>query len=193
METIKNLFNRFRHSGVLLLIGVFVIIYISFGFLYFQEGIKQRGLEQEIAKWSVIVSNPLPGGEKLREDYETANLTLIPLTRSEVIAILVDIARESGIDVDSEESKFSIPPAPDKTVTQKVGGSSYQALPFTNISVRGDYDEVMAFISALESGRTLKTLVVKKISISQITIEGEGEGETETETVATLDIDLYSK
>ncbi len=183
MEVIKNLFNRFRQSGILLLIGLFLIIYIAFGIVYWQQGVQQRELQDEIARLSLVVDRDLPSAEKLHADYDEANSALAPITRSAIIATLVDIAEASGIDVDPAEGKFDIPPAPDVTVTQKVGGGSYQVLSFKNISVQGDYDNVMAFISALESGETLKTMVLKRVKIEQ----------TETETTVTLDIDLYSK
>jgi len=44
MEAIKNLLIRFRQSGVLLFIGFLLIIYIAFGFVYFQQGLKQKDL-----------------------------------------------------------------------------------------------------------------------------------------------------
>ena len=182
MEVIKNLLNRFRQSGILLLIGIFLIIYIAFGFVYWQQSSQQRELQNEIARLSLVVSKPLPGAEKLHADYDEANSALAPIARSAIIATLVDIAEESGIDVDPDSDKFKIP-APGKPTKQKVGGGSYQVLSFNNISVQGDYDNVMDFIDALESGETLKTMVLKRVKIEQ----------TETETTVTLDIDLYSK
>ncbi|MBA7669788.1 hypothetical protein ES703_77922 [subsurface metagenome] len=161
METLKNLLVRLRHMGALLLIGFFLIIYIALGFLYFQQGAKQGEFEQQIARLGVIVANPLPSAEKLQAEYDKANSALAPMVRKDAIAKLVDIARESGIDVDSEDVKFDIPPAPDETVARKVGEGSYQVLSFTNVAVKGDYDRVMAFISAIESGEMLKTIVLK--------------------------------
>lgn len=179
METIKNLLNRLRHMGLLLLIGFFLIIYIALGFLYFQQGAKQKDLEQQITQLSVVVSNPPPNSEKVRAEYDEANIALAPVPRKTAIAKLVDIARESGIDVDSEDGRFfNIPPAPDETVERKVSEGSYQVLSFTNVRVQGDYGSVMAFISALESGETLKTLVLKKVNISPIEVKYEDEEET---------------
>ncbi len=183
METIKSLFIRLRQSAVLLLIGFFLIIYIALGFLYFQQGPKQRALEEQIAQFSIVVSNQPPSSEKLQAEYDEANSALTSMPRKAVIAILVDIAKKSGIDVDSEDNKFGIPAAADKTVDRKVGEGSYQVLSFTNIRVQGDYDKVIAFISALESGETLQTMVLKRVDISQ----------TDEETTATLDVDLYTK
>jgi len=181
MEVIKNLLIRLRHAGALVLIGFFLIIYIALGFLWFQQGARQKELEEQIASINLILSKPLSGAEKLQAEYDDANSALASMSVEAALDIIVTIAGESGIDVDPDSGKLRIPPA---TVRQeKVGGGSYQVLSFKNISVQGDYDTVMAFISALDSGETLETMVLKRAAISQ----------TETETTATLDVDLYTK
>ena len=205
MEVIKNLFIRFSQSVVLVLIGFFLIIYIAFGFVYFQQSSEQKELEEQSAKISLIVAKPLPSEEKLRAEYDEANLSLTPITDSDAIAVLVGIAEESGIDVDPDSNKFVVPSA---TVSEeKVGGGTYQVFAFKSVSAQGDYDSVMAFISDLDSGTTQKTLVLKRITINQIEIKVEGEevteGEEEVEVEvevgtrieanATLDVDLYTK
>lgn len=192
MEVIKNLLIRFRQSGVLVLIGFFLIIYIAFGFVYWQQGSEQRELEEQSAKISRIVAQQLPSKEELQAEYDKVNLALVPMTDSDAIAILVSIAEKSGIDIDGD--KFDVPPAnPKGGKEEKVGEGTYQVFSFNNVSVQGSYDSVMAFISDLDSGETQETIVLRRVDIRQIEVKGEGEGVTTTETVATLDVDLYTK
>ena len=183
----ENLIARLSRTGFIILVGIVLIIGAGLGFVYFQQGAQQRDLEEKIRQMDVVLSKPLSSAEDLRTEYEEVNRKLAPMTRTEAIAMLVGIARESGIDVDSE-GKFDIPPAPDKTVPMKVGGGSYQVLSFSQVSVRGDYASVMAFIDDLDSGKTLETMVLKNVDISQT----ESEAETETETIATLQVDIYT-
>ncbi len=191
MDVIKNLLIRFRQSGVLLFIGFLLIIYIAFGFVYWQQSSQQKGLEEQSAKISLIVAKPLADKEKLRAEYDEVNSSLAPMTASDAIAILVDIAEKSGIDVDPDSDKLRVPSAAVRE--EKVGGGTYQVFSFKNVSAQGDYDSVIAFIADLDLGETQETLVLKRITINQIEVKGEGEEETRTETIATLDVDLYTK
>ena len=215
MEDIKNLLIRFRHSGVLLFIGFLLIIYIAFGFVYWQQSAQQKDLEEQVTKISLIVAKPLASKEKLQADYDEVNLSLAPMTDSDAIAILVGIAEKSGIDTDSDN--LIVPSAAVRE--EKVGGGTYQVFSFKNVSVRGSYASVMAFISDLDSGETQETMVLTRITINQVEIKVEGEEETEgeeeeetegeeeeetegeeeveidtrIEANATLDVDLYTK
>ena len=194
MEDIKNLLIRFRQSGVLLFIGFLLIIYIAFGFVYWQQSSKQGELEEQTAQISLIVAKPLASKEKLQADYDKVNSALVSITdSSDAIAKLVGIAEKSGIDISPDSDKLIVPSAAVRE--EKVGGGTYQVFSFKNISVQGSYDNVMAFISDLDSGETpeTKTMVLKRVTINQIEVKGEGEEETRTETSATLDVDLYTK
>ena len=204
MEVIKNLLIRFRQSGVLLLIGFFLIIYIAFGFVYFQQSSKQGDLEEQVARISLIVAKPLASKEKLQADYDEVNSALASVTdSSDAIATIVDIAEKSGIDVTPGSDKLIVPSAAVRE--EKVGGDTYQVFSFKNVSVQGSYDNVIAFISDLDSGETQKTMVLKKVTINQIEVKVEGEEATEgeekvevevgtrIEARATLDVDLYTK
>jgi len=117
----------------------------------------------------------------LKAEYDEVNLSLAPMTASDAIAILVDIAEKSGIDTDETADKFRVPSAAFSQA--KVGGGTYQLLSFSNISVQGDYDSVMAFISDLDSGKTLNNMVLKKVNITQ----------ADNETAATLGVVIYTK
>ncbi len=206
MEVIKNLLIRFRQSGVLLFIGFLLIIYVSFGFVYWQQSTKQKDLEEQNAKISIIVAKPLASKEELKAEYDEVNSALAPMTDSDAIALLVGIAEKSGIDVTPDSDNLIVPSAAVREET--VGEGAYQVFSFTNITVRGDYDSVMAFISDLDSGTTQQTMVLKRVNISQTEVEviieepegeEEAEGEQEVEIItrieanATLDVDLYTK
>ena len=214
MEVIKNLLLRFRQSGTLVLIGFFVIIYIAFGFVYWQQGSEQKELEEQIAQMGAIVDKELPSKEELQAEYDKAEVFLAPMTDSDAIAIIVTIAEKSGIDIDPVSDKLRIPST--KVSEAKLGEGTYQVFSFTNISVQGDYDSVMAFIADLDSGATQETMVLTKVDVRQIEIqvvseevgaegeegseegeEGSEEGEEEEssriEFIASMDIDLYAK
>ena len=189
----NDLLARFRHSAALLIIGFFLIIYIALGFLYYQQGAQQKEFKEQIANVSLVAAKKLPDITKLQTEYDKVNVLLAPITDKKALNTLVNEAKKSGINVDPESGKFSIPPP---TVSEKkVGDGSYQVLSFKNIRVQGDYNRVMAFISALDSGEMLDTmvLVLTRINTSQVEVIVEGEEETKTETVATLDIDIYTK
>ncbi|MBA7599424.1 hypothetical protein ES703_06457 [subsurface metagenome] len=150
--------------GFLIVVGIFLIIYVALGFLYYQQGAKQEDLREQINNLRVVVSKPLPGVEKLTEEYDDVNHALLPLEVQEAIRRLVDIAEESGINVDQASGKFDVPP-PGGTITQTVGGGTYQVLAFRSVRVQGDYDSVMAFVSDLDSGKTMETMVLKNVNI----------------------------
>ena len=173
MGIIDRLLARFRRMGVLLLIGVFLIIYVAFGFLYWQQGAQQKDLEKQIANISVIVAKELPDAEKLQAEYDKVNSFLAPMPASDAIAKLVGIAEKSGIDVSESADNFRVPSAALRD--EKVGESTYQVLSFKNISVQGSYDNVMAFISDLDSGKTQETMVLKRVDVKQVVLKIEGE------------------
>ncbi len=173
MESIKKLLTRFWPAGGLLLGGLLVIIYIAFGFVYMQQGPKQKELEEQITRLTLVVARPLPSSEELQAEYEKVNSLLAPRTDSVAIAKLVGIAEESGIDTSEASNLFRVPPASFSQV--KVGGGDYQLVSFRNISVQGDYDSVMAFISDLDSGTTLKTMVLKRVVTTETEVPFTGE------------------
>jgi len=165
MEIIKKLLTRFWPTGALFLSGFILIIYIAVGFVYVQQGPKQKELEGQITRLTLVVARQLPSGEKLQAEFEEVNSTLATMTDSVAIAMLVGIAEENGIDIREGSSLFRVPSASFSQV--KVGGGEYQLLSFKNIYVQGDYDSVMAFISDLDSGKTLETMVLGRVSTTE--------------------------
>jgi len=170
----ENLFARIRRIGFMVIIGVCLIIYVGFGFVYLQQGQKQKDLEEQIQKTMAIVSKPLPSMEELQAKYDEVNLALAPLAVPDALETIVGIARESGIDVDPASGKLHIPP-PSASKGTKVGEGTYQILSCQNIRVQGDHDSVMSFISDLDSGKTMETMVLKRVEVSQIEIRFQGE------------------
>jgi hypothetical protein len=158
-----------RRLGFVVIIGICLIIYIGFGFVYWQQGPKQADLEEQINKTMPIVSKPLPNMEELQAKYDGVNLALAPLAKPDALEIIVGIARESGIDVDPAHSKIQIPP-PSGPKEKKMGEGTYQVLSIGGIRVEGDYDSVMSFIADLDSGATMETLVLKKVETRQVEI-----------------------
>lgn len=150
-----------------------MIVYIAFGFVYMQQGPKQKDLEEQITRLTLVVARPLPSSEKLQTEYEEVNSSLAPMTDSDAIAKLVGIAEENGIDTSDGSGLFRVPSASFSQVT--VGGGDYQLVSFGNVYVQGDYDSVMAFISDLDSGQTLKTMVLKGVVTSETEIPFTGE------------------
>ena len=191
MEVIKKLITRFWPTGTLFLTGFIVIIYVAFGFLYLQQGAQQRDFDKRIAKLSLVVARPLPSSEKLQAEYDEINHALAPITDSAAIAMLVGIAGESGIDIEPDSGKFRVPSA---TFSQiEVAGGNYQVLSFRNIHVQGDYDNVMAFISDLDSGKTLKTMVLNRVGTSEVEVMfvgEEGDRRAEFRSVASAVMDM---
>lgn len=171
-----GLLAKLRRTGVLIFVGLLVIVYISLGIFYLQQGATQRDLKGQNTKLSLVVDRALPSKEKLEAEYEGVKLSLSPLSLEKALEIIVGIAEESGIDVAPEADKLYIPPIPPTAIRQeKVGGGTYRVLPFKNIRAQGDYESVMAFIVDLDSGKTLETMVLRRASIGEVEIVYEGE------------------
>jgi hypothetical protein len=180
METIKNITTRFGPTGALFL-GLFILlIYIALGFFYFQQGTKQRDLQAQIVKLGAIIAKPLSSREELQAQYNNVTSNLTPMTDKDYIATLVNLAEKSGIDVTEKSKKFLVPPATYSNT--KVGGDTYQLISFKKIYVQGDYDSIMNFISRLDSGAALKTMVLKEVVFTQQIVQvGAAEKERSAE------------
>jgi len=199
MGNLKNLIIRFWRTGVLFLVGLVLIIYIAFGFIYLQQGGQQSEFKEQITQLSAVVARPLPSSEALQEEYEDINIALAPISHSNLIAMLVTIAEESGIDVGEGSTMFRVPSA--RTSQVKRGGSTYQLVAFNDIHVQGDYESVMTLISDLDSGEfmldsdniTRETMVLKKVVIKETAITptgAEGDRRAEFRKVAAEVIDM---
>lgn len=186
----ENFIARIRRMVFLLVAGFAVIIYIGLGIIYFQQAPKQRDLLTQIAKINPVLVKPLSSAEKLQADYDAVNRALAPIAVREALDIIVSIAKNSGIDVAPDSGKFNIPP-PVSPTKRKLGEGTYQVLILKDIKAQGSYASVRAFIADLDSGKTLKTMVLTGVKISQTEVKAKGG--TDNETAATLDMDIYMK
>ncbi len=176
-----NLLARIRRMAFVVILGVCLIVYVGLAILYLQQGPEQKDLEEQINKTFLIVYKPLPSMDKLQAEYDEINLALTPLSVPDVLEIIVGIAEESGIDVDPANGKFHVLP-PAKPQKKKMAVGTYEIISFQNIKVQGDYNNVMAFISDLDSGKTKQTMVLKRVRISQVEIRfGDEEADRRTE------------
>jgi len=163
------LLARIRRVGFIVILGVCVIIYIGLGSVFIQQGPKQKDLEGQIMKTMVVVNKPLPSMEELQDKYDAVNEALVPIKIPKALEEIVGIAEKSGIDVSPEAKKFQITP-PGKPGKKKVGEGTYQVLTFNNIKAQGDFDAVMNFVSDLDKGATLNTMILKKSDFKWIKV-----------------------
>jgi hypothetical protein len=195
MENTKSLIARFWPTGTLFIIGFILIIYIAFGLVYFQQSPKQGELNTQINQLNIILSRPPTSGEAVQAEYDKVTGNLTPRAAIATIATLVSIAEQGGIDVSDESGKLHIPPA--AFSQEKVGGNTYQLMSFKGILVQGAYENVMAFISNLESGTTpgTQTMVVKRVAFNKVefTFTGvEGDRRAEFRNVASAVADMMN-
>ncbi|MFC2067291.1 hypothetical protein ACFLUO_09670 [Chloroflexota bacterium] len=187
-----NLIKSIRRTGLLIMIGLAVIIYAGLGFTYFQQGMEQEGLDEEVKQLTRWVANPLPPDEDLQAEYDEATRAMAPMAVLDIIAMIVDIARERGIDVSPDGGKFTIP-SPSSPVPKKVGAGEYQVLVISNIEVEGEYSRVIGFISDLGSDKELKNLVLENLAITYTAGSKEASANTTVNISATLDVNFYTQ
>jgi len=149
-----------------------------------QQQARADELRDQITQMQTTLSRPLSSAAELKADYAEVNSALAPLTDTQIIDIIISVAEESGIDVNPESGNLVIPPQSELR-GEKLGESIYHVMSFKNVTIRGDYENIVAFISSLESGEALATLVLTGVTIGQY--------EEETGIVATIDIDIFSK
>ncbi len=166
--------TRIRRMGFLVVLGVCVIIYIGLGFVYMQQGPKQKELEEKIMKTLVVVNKPLPSMEELQSKYDAVNAALEPMETPQALAAIVDIARQNGIDVTPESGKFHISP-PGSPSARKMGERTYHVLSFSDVRAQADFDTMMNFISDLDTGKTVETMILKNVELSWVQLQLEEE------------------
>lgn len=172
MDNIKALIARYRQTALLLFSGLILIVYISLGFVYLQQAPQQRKYEDQITRLSIILRNPLPSGDVLKAEYESVNQKLAPMTATEAIALLVSIAKESDLDITEGSGKFLVPTG--QFSARTIGGISYQVLSFKGIRAQGDYDDVIAFLSVLDSGARLENMVLTRMTTEDVEVLATG-------------------
>lgn len=174
-----NLLTRIRRMGLLIFIGLTIIIYTALGLIYYQEIDQQEILMKQIDQVNAVVARPLPDVEKLRAEYDEVNLALSPVPAPAILELLVGIARESGIEVDPAAGKYKIPVFnPVQSYDSiKIGQGNYEVLSLKRIYVQSDYNNILNFISKLDAGEILETMVLRRVEISTIELAYAGEEE----------------
>ncbi|HUV75398.1 MAG TPA: hypothetical protein VMW00_01960 [Dehalococcoidales bacterium] len=185
MDRLKTLIQRYWPTASLFLFGFFLILYTAMGILYFRQNSRQDELQERISGIMGVVSRPLPSVEKLQAEYDAVNQALVPFAAEEVLDIIVKIAEESGVDVDPASGEFTIP-ALTPAQTKKMGEGNYQVLAISNIRAQGDYDNVMAFVTKIDSNEILKTMALKSAHISQFAFAGTSEEKARQEEFYTI-------
>ncbi len=173
MEYVEKLIHTYWRTALLVLAGIILIVYIALGFLYFQQGINQKEAERQIDQIRPVLAKPAPSGAELKAQYDEIIEALAPISDSEAIALLVDMASKYGINIKEEVGKFRVPAA--SYGTERVGQETYNVMSFPGVFVQGAHSDVMDFLSAIQSGAYLKNMVLKKVSISAIDIRFSGE------------------
>ncbi len=163
----KKIFANMRF----VVIGAFLIIYISFGAVYFQKQGESQSLTSQMSLQRAILQKPPPDIEKLRSQLKESEsefeITLTSLASSkqgiDIYGVLVDLGRNSNAKVMSIEAS---PP-----IVAKVGNETI--LPYSLV-VRGSQSDILDFISSLiQGGKLLKGLELKSINIKNGTLLGD--------------------
>ncbi|MFC1926085.1 hypothetical protein ACFLW2_05260 [Chloroflexota bacterium] len=165
-DQLNNLPGRFRGLAAPLLIGIFLLIGIAVGLVYLQQQSEQTDLKAEIAQLNTQISRPVQTSTTLEEQYRAAKQSIpIGLKEEDVITAVLGITEELGFDV-SIESSSDVSIKSDRVLSEIIAGSTYKVLSF-RINIKGDHEKVMTFIYEMDSTSILKTLVLKKISITK--------------------------
>ncbi len=171
----QELLARIRRMGFMIVLGVCIIIYVGLGFVYMQQGPKQKSLEEQIRKTILVVSKPLPSMKELQAKYDAVNKALEPMETPQALEVIVGIAEKSGIDVDPQNDKLRIG-APGRPEKRKMAEGTYNVLSFGDIMAQGDYEAVMNFISDLDAGNTLETMILRRVNLGWVQVAlSEGE------------------
>ena len=153
------------------IIGAFLIIYISFGVVYLQKQGEFQSLGSQMSLQRAILQKPTPDIEKLRSqlkesesEFQTALKSLASSKQGlDIYGVLVDLGRNGNAEVMSIEAS---PP-----ITAKVGNETI--LPYSLV-VRGSQSDILDFISSLiRGGKLLKGLELKSIDIKNGTLPGD--------------------
>jgi len=171
----QELLARIRRIGFMVILGVCVIIYVGLGIVYMQQGPKQKDLEDQNRKTMLVVNRPLPSMEELQAKYDVVNAALAPVEAPVALQTIVDIARESGIDVNPASGRLDITP-PGSPTAKEMAAGTYSILALDNIRAQGDFETMMKFISNLDAGSTLETMILKQVELSWVQVSLE-EGE----------------
>ncbi|MFC2070642.1 hypothetical protein ACFLTB_05685 [Chloroflexota bacterium] len=138
-----------------------------------QQGTLQKTAEQNIAQIKPVLSKELPSRVELQAEYDRAIQTLIQMTDGDAIITLVNMAKDNGIDVSKDAGKFSVPVA--SYGSMSVGQDNYRFIAFSGIHIQGAIDDVMDLLNDIQSGAYIETMVLKRVTVSETSIQYGGE------------------
>jgi len=193
----SDLIARFGRIAILILVGLFVILCIGFGIVYFQQTNSQKELRNEIDQISLVVSKSIPNIESLGAEYENTNKALAPLDTETILQTIVSLAEDCGIDTSPESSMFTISPIV-ASFPQQVGNGQYQVTRVSGIRAQGEYASVISFVSAIDAGKLGSNTVLKSVDIGYVERNPSGGRVTKGEiviidTVATVNLEFYAR
>ncbi|MCX6012501.1 MAG: hypothetical protein NTV30_03650 [Chloroflexi bacterium] len=159
-----QLFRKVKGLSVPLTMGVFVIVLIGLGIVYYNQIQTQNNINSQIIS-KTITLKPVQVTDLIRNQYDLATKSVplvsadrLPDFKEQIMAIVTNIAEnEYGFDV-SNEGNFSIMFADD--IEQTISGQKYKMSTFMIVLLDIDTTILDQFIRGLESLSELPTLVV---------------------------------
>ncbi len=153
-----RLIARIKALAAPIVLGLFVIMAVAIGLVYFQQGGEQGDLRAEIDQQVRITSRARQSAEAVEARFREVQdaIPTADLRETDVYEVVLDIAGRSGVAASIRLQSMG---------TKKVGKTDYRVLTFT-VTGTGGAEEVDAFIEALDRGQTsLTTLVVDDVKV----------------------------
>lgn len=173
-----------RASQLILLVGIFLILFIPMWMIYQQQPAKQAQLEQELSNLETILAAPTTKKDILEAEIKQAEaeleaakaVFLDPNQGPEIIDRLLELAESNDIDVTKTEVSTS-----QEKITVGENKIEYPMLTF-DIDLKGQVPRFQNFLLALDDN--FPTCQVKEVKFSITEEEGE-------EDTASIKIDLF--
>lgn len=176
-EKKKGLLDRLPRLGktsqLILVVGIFLLLFIPLGFLYLQQPAEQDQLKGTLANLEKILAAPTTKKEMLESQVKQAESDLTkakavfpqPDQSPEIIAGLLELAKANGITV--TRTKVSISKQSTTIGKSKI---EYPLLIF-DISLKGQVPKFQNFLLALDT--KFPTCQMKKVNFAIAAREGD--------------------
>ncbi|MDO8491917.1 MAG: type 4a pilus biogenesis protein PilO [Dehalococcoidia bacterium] len=167
-------------ASIPFVVGVFIIVYVALGMVYFNKENETRGLTSQVLVMRSALGKPLPNTAELQTRLDDvraeseAVLAALPSAEQgiDVYGALVELGNQGNIEIMRMEA---FPP-----VVRKDGIGGKTILPYA-ITVRGSQEDTLAFVSSLIQGaKLLRGLELTNVSVKRAASE-DGEIATELE------------